>query len=141
MLLHVFLSHNYSVYIFINSAPSGSPGDLRIDINHRMPTTAKLSWTPVPEDKQNGIIIGYIIRVVGADSTFSQEIPVEKADSISAEIPNLTPFTSYNFSISAKTKAGSGPVATISSTTPKAGKITMLLRIKMIALDLHSCAK
>ena len=60
---------------------------------------------------------------MGANSTLKQEIPIE-ADATSVEIPNLTPFTSYNFNISAKTKAGSGPAATILSRTPEAGKIT-----------------
>ena len=104
------------------SAPSGSPGEL--NIKHSLPTTAELSWTPVPKVKQNGVITGYTVQVVGADSfsNLKQEIPVYKADATSVEISNLTPFTSYNFTISAKTKAGSGPVATISSRTPEAGE-------------------
>ena len=104
-----------------NSAPSGSPGELRV--NHRLPTTAELSWTPVPKEKQNGVITGYTIQVMGPDSTLIKNIPVDK-DFTTVEVPNLTPFTSYNFSISAETKAGPGPPsASISSKTPEAGKI------------------
>ena len=102
-----------------NLAPSGSPGEFRV--NHRLPTTAEFSWTPVPKDKQNGVITGYTVQIVGAISTSRQEISVE-ADATSVEIFNLTPFTSYNFSISAMTKAGSGPIATISSRTLEGGK-------------------
>ena len=91
---------------------------------NRIPTTAKLSWTPVPRDKQNGVITGYTVYVVGADSTSRREIPIEKGDATTVEISSLTPFTSYNFSISAKTRAGSGPVATVSSRTPEAGEIS-----------------
>ena len=61
-----------------------------------------------------------------ADSISVREIPVEEVDATSMEISNLTPFTSYNFSISAETKAGSGPPASISSRTPEAGKIRLL---------------
>ena len=104
-----------------NSAPSGSPGEFTV--NHSLPSTAKLSWTPVPKDKQNGVITGYTVQVMGTDSTFRQEVLVDKADATSIEISNLTPFTSYNFSISAKTKAGFGPAATISSKTPEDGEI------------------
>ena len=116
----------YCWYIFtikfsFNSAPSDSPGELKI--NHRLPTIAKLSWIPVPREKQNGVITGYTVYIVGADSTSRREISVEKGDATTVEISNLTPFTSYNFSISAKTKAGSGPVATVSSRTPEAGEI------------------
>ena len=106
-----------------NSAPSGSPGELRV--NHRLPTTAELSWTPVPRDRQNGVITGYTVQVMGANSTSRQEIAVKEANATSVEISNLTPFTSYNFSISAKTKAGSGPVITISSRSPEAGKLNI----------------
>ena len=61
-----------------------------------------------------------------AESISVQEIPLVKADATSVTISNLTPFTSYNFIISAKTKAGSGPVATVSSRTPEAGEIKLL---------------
>ena len=60
---------------------------------------------------------------MGADSTSRRKIPVEKGDATTIEISNLTPFTSYNFNIGAKTRAGSGPVATVSSRTPEDGKI------------------
>ena len=107
--------------MYIHTAPSGSPCGLRV--SHRLPTTAKLSWTPVQEDKQNGVISGYTVLVVGDDSTSGQqEISVDK-DATSAEISNLNPFIEYTFSISAKTKAGSGPAATVSSRTPEAGEM------------------
>ena len=61
---------------------------------------------------------------MGADSTSRQEIPVERGDATTVEISNLTPFTPYNFSITAKTRVGSGPVATVSSRTPEAGEIS-----------------
>ena len=105
-----------------DSAPSGSPGQLKV--THKLPTTAELSWTPVPREKQNGVITGYTVQVnVEADTTSRREISVEEGDATSVEISNLTPFTSYKFSISARTKVGSGPVATTSSKTPEAGRI------------------
>ena len=113
--------------ISFNSAPSDSPGELKV--NHRLPTIAKLSWTPVPKDKQNGVITGYTVYVVGADSTSRREIPIEKGDATTVEISNLTPFTSYNFSISAKTRAGSGPVTTVSSRTPEDGEVALGLKL------------
>ena len=116
-----------NTHLSFNSAPSDSPGKLKV--NHRLPTTAKLSWTPVPRDKQNGVITGYNVCIVGADSTSRREIPVEKGDATTVEISNLTPFTSYNFSISAKTRAGSGPVATVSSRTPEDGEVALGLKL------------
>ena len=116
-LCHAF---TYSQISF-TSAPSGCPGELRV--NHSLSTTAKLSWSPVPKGKRNGVITGYTVQVMGTDSTIQQKIEMEKTDTTSVEISNLTPFTSYNFSISAKTKAGFGPAATISSRTPEDGEI------------------
>ncbi|MCG8623674.1 MAG: fibronectin type III domain-containing protein, partial [Proteobacteria bacterium] len=40
------------------AVPSGTPGELLV--SHSLPTSAQLSWTPVPEDKQNDTITGYI---------------------------------------------------------------------------------
>ena len=44
-------------------APSVAPEGL--DISHRLPTTAELSWSPPPAEKQNGVITGYTVEVVG----------------------------------------------------------------------------
>ena len=57
------------------------------------------------------------MKVVGSDSP--GEIPVQGAGTTSVEIPGLRPFTSYTFNVSAMTKAGTGPAATISSKTPE----------------------
>ena len=108
------------IQIFFNSAPSGRPGELSVT-DHRLPTTATLSWIPIPKDKQNGVITGYNVQVVGPDST--QGILLDKADATSVEISHLDPFTEYTFKVSAKTKAGIGPPASTSSKTPKRSEI------------------
>ena len=102
-------------------APSIAPGGLKI--THSPPTTAELSWTPLPVEKRNGVINGYTIQVVGPDS--SQEISVQDAETTTVEVPGLGPFTSYTVHVSAMTKAGTGPVASISSTTPEGGETSM----------------
>lgn len=112
--------HTYAQISF-NSAPSGSP--VGVTINYILPaTTAKLSWTPVPKEQRNGIITGYDVYVKEHDSGSTQEILVEEADATSVEVSNLNPLTLYHFSISAKTKAGSGPVESITSQSPENSK-------------------
>ena len=101
-----------------NPAPSITPEGL--NITHSLPTTAELSWTPLPVEKQNGVITGYTVQVEGPDSL--REVSVPNTSTTSVEVPGLRPFTSYTFSVSAMTKAGIGPAATISSTTPEGGK-------------------
>ena len=107
-----------------NSAPSGSPGGLSVKYPEQ-PTIAKLSWTPVPQEKRNGVITGYSVKVTTINSSTKKTVTViEKTDVIDTytEVPNLSPFTVYHFCISANTKAGPGPEASISSKTDEGGK-------------------
>ena len=103
----------------ICTVPSGTPGELHV--SHSLPTSAQLSWTPVPEDKQNDTITGYTVQVVGADST--REIPVMDGNATSYEVFDLRPYTTYTFGVSPITEAGAGPPISISSTTPQGGKV------------------
>jgi deleted in colorectal carcinoma protein len=102
----------------MHTAPSGKPGELHV--SHRTPTSAQLSWTPVPKDQQNGIITGYTVQVAGPD--FIQDISIADATTTSAEVSGLRPNTSYYFSVSAMTVAGTGPPTRSFSITPRGGK-------------------
>ena len=82
---------------------------------------------PPPLEEQNGVITGYTVQVEGPDS--SREFSVQNASTTSVEVSGLKPFTSYTFHVSAMTKAGTGPAATISSTTPEGGKKSIRLCI------------
>ena len=104
--------------MFTNPAPSVAPSE--VNVSHRLPTTAEVSWSPLPKNEQNGVIIGYTVIVIKDDSQSEPPLQLDTATN-STTISNLKPFTSYTFKISAMTKAGSGPAATISSTTPEAG--------------------
>ena len=74
----------------------------------------------MPKDQQNGIITGYRVQVTGPD--FIQEISITDATIISTEVSGLRPNTSYYFSVSAVTVAGTGPPARTLSITPHGGK-------------------
>ena len=100
------------------TVPPGMSGELLV--SHSLPTSAQLSWTPVPEDKQKDIITGYTVQVVGPGST--REIPVMEGNATSFEVSDLRPYTTYTFSVSPMTKAGMGPAISVSSTTPQGGK-------------------
>ena len=66
---------------------------------------------------------------MGPDS--SREISVQDANITSVEIPDLKPFTSYTFKVSAMTKAGTGPAVTIISTTPEGGNTSILCMLNV----------
>jgi hypothetical protein len=110
--------HEPSRELHTPTIPTGTPGELLV--SHSLPTSAQLSWTPVPEDKQNDTITGFIVQVEGPDSI--QEIPVMDRNATSYEVSDLRPYTTYTFSVSAMTEAGTGPAIRISSATPQGGK-------------------
>ena len=97
------------------TVPSGTPGELIV--SHGLPTSAQLSWTPVPEDET---ITGYTVQVAGPE--FMREISIAGAATTSTEVSGLRPNTSYFFSVSAMTVAGTGPPTRTSFITPRGGK-------------------
>ena len=78
-------------------------------------------------EERNGVITGYTIQVVGLNAP--RDILVQRNDTTSVEVTGLRPFTSYTFSVRAMTKAGTGPAATIPSTTPEGGKTCILINV------------
>ena len=101
---------------------SDAPGELKV--SHSLPTSAKLSWTPVPKHKQNDTITGYTIQVEGPFSLGkTKHIPVMNAAATSFEVSGLQPYTTYTFSVSAVTKVGTGLAKSVSSTTPQGGEV------------------
>ena len=107
------------------TVPSGTPGELLV--SHSLPTSAQLSWTPVPEDKQNDTIISYTVQVEEKELYFDQRmIPVMDGNATSYEVSDLRPYTAYTFGVSAMTEAGTGPPIIVSSTTPQGGKVLCL---------------
>ena len=108
-----------------------APGELKV--SHGLPTSAQLSWTPVPEDKQNGTITGYSVEVVGpyfysfsSVKTNWVEFPVMDGNATTFEVSDLKPYTTFSFSVSAKTEMGKGLARTITFTTPEVGEILHL---------------
>ena len=99
-----------------------APGELKV--SHGLPTSAQLSWTPVPEDKQNDTITGYTVQVEEKYSVGNKkEIPVMDGNATSFEVSNLKLYTRYTFSVSAITKIGTGLAKSVSSTTPQGGEV------------------
>ena len=78
----------------------------------------KLSWSPPPKEKQNGIIVGYKIEIEGPDYNHDINVMDENVN-----IEKLRSNTNYIFKVSAKTEAGSGPAATFECKTLSEGKI------------------
>ena len=91
--------------------------------------------------QQNGIITGYIVQVVQVvvpdhDSPIIVHAQEVSANTESAEIGDLKLYTSYKFKISAKTRAGIGPSASVIAKTPEAGKTNFSTKRHSIHLSL-----
>ena len=105
----------------IHTAPCGAPGELKI--SYSCPTSARLSWTPVPEHKRNEVVTGYIVRVVGYYSIKEKEWEVMDANTTSYEVSDLKPYAEYTFSVSAMTEAGTGPAISVCSSACQGGEV------------------
>ena len=124
----LFLSHTHSLslahsFSFTLPFPAPSSAPTGLNVTHPLPTSAELSWIPLPSHQHNGIITGYTVKVVGPDSATPRLIPVSDSSATSIVVSGLRPFTMYTFSVSAMTVAGAGPAADITSTTPQGGQL------------------
>ena len=100
--------------------PDGPPAS--ITVTKVTPFSVDLQWSPPTPDKQNGAIVSYTINVMTDDQV--QRMVVQSNTSQQA-ISNLTPYTTYTFSISASTRIGQGPfseaITTATSETGRSG--------------------
>ena len=95
-------------------APNGPPLNLMVTASGFR--ALQLSWDPPEEDKQNGEITGYQVECNGTKSSNVS------GGITSFTVEKLTPFTTYNCSVSSSNKAGNGPKAYITGTTAEEGK-------------------
>ena len=93
--------------------PDGSPSSFSLTVTNS--TTLKLSWKPVPDREQNGIILNYTI---GCNTTEFEPTQVSVNDELemtdrvySEDIYGLTPGTTYECYVFANSTEGAGPPA------------------------------
>ena len=86
-------------------------------------SSVHLSWSPPPEDQQNGDVLGYTIIVSQVSpSTSKQPIRFETSE-LEFTVMSLHPAWVYEFSVSAATSAGVGQPVVISATLLEDGKL------------------
>jgi receptor-type tyrosine-protein phosphatase Q len=91
----------------LEDAPSGSPIQLNTLIHSS--SLATLQWSSLPDEVQNGIIIGYNITLISNNGSFTFNTSDTK---LTLE---LKPFTNYSYIVAAFTNEGLGPYSDISS--------------------------
>ena len=81
--------------------------NFRLEMVENSPRTLMASW--MEPDPTNGIIFNYTIRCNDTNSTMAREPQViTDVSALSATLDGLTPFTTYECTISASTGAGEG---------------------------------
>ena len=109
-LLLTFLCHS--------TAPTAAPRNFRAVVNSAF--EAELSWSAPVSDKQNGVIINYVVNITEDDSGGKFQ---ESTSSTSLTIDdNLRPYYTYTCAVAAETSSGLGPFSSaISFTTDEHG--------------------
>ena len=112
--------------VLLYLVPDGPP--VNITITKVTPYSVTLQWNPPTPDKQNGVIVSYVINVMTSDQV--QWMVVQSNDS-QQTISNLTPYTTYTFSISASTRIGQGSSLPYIVTTSETSR-------NFVSFDRHS---
>ena len=87
--------------------PTGYPGN--VNSSNITSTSAVVSWSLLPIDQRNGIIIGYTINVTNIQSEETFQLTVF---STKVTIDMLAPFATYLVIVDAFNNVGSGPYST-----------------------------
>lgn len=105
------------ICLFLTVAPSSPP--LNFVATPADPRSIVLRWDPpLPEDR-NGPITGYLIDVTVVETSETFQLNVTTT---TLRVLELTPYTTYRFTIAASTEVGLGPFSTVYSTqTPEDG--------------------
>ena len=78
-----------------------------------------LSWDPLDEEDQNGIILGYNVNVTVVSTGYTFQLSTTTA---SISVTSLKPFSVYIFHVAAFTEVGDGPYSiAINVTTQETG--------------------
>ena len=106
MFYCVRLKYDSKVYDFITAAPSGFPANFTaISVTSR---TISLAWEPPPLDKQNGVIIRYVINVTYTLHNTREMFQLFPTTNTTL-VYSLIPYTAYTCVIAAETAVGVGP--------------------------------
>ncbi|KAL5477126.1 hypothetical protein EMCRGX_G023872 [Ephydatia muelleri] len=109
--------------------PDGPP--VNITITKVTPYSVTLQWDPPTPDKQNGVIVSYVINVMTSDQV---QRMVVQSNASQQTISNLTPYTTYTFRISASTRIGQGPFsAAVATRTSETGPTSPPLNLSPVA--------
>ena len=99
------------------AVPSGPPQNIIAQASSAR--SLYIAWDPPASEKQNGIIISYIVNITGVETGERLQLT---SQSQSVNITGLTPYTTYLCIVAASTAIGPGPFSIVTTIrTPEAG--------------------
>lgn len=107
--------------------PSRSP--INVTAFNTSSTSINVTWFPVPDDRVNGILLGYSVLYRKADKPFEKFQNMTVCASLfEVAITNLDFFTNYEIRVLAFTVAGKGNISNpVFCMTDEDGKFTLFL--------------
>ena len=105
-------------------------------------TTLKLSWQPVPDVQQNGIITNYTIGCNTTEFEPTQVSPDNQFEMTNGVydivIYGLTPGTTYECYVFANSTEGAGPPAKLSKSTNEESKLCLIVLVFFfVCMSIH----
>ena len=109
------------------TVPSGFPRSLHVtSLSARL---VWISWSPLPQNEQNGLITGYVVTITNVNANELSTIEVTGHNSTSID---TLPYTSYMVTVAARTSVGVGPPSMgIAIETPEDGMTLSLYLCRM----------
>uniref|UniRef100_A0A7E4ZS71 Down syndrome cell adhesion molecule-like protein Dscam2 n=1 Tax=Panagrellus redivivus TaxID=6233 RepID=A0A7E4ZS71_PANRE len=94
------------------SVPSGAPVDVEAELD-RTKRAVVVTWGDIDEKLRNGVITGYIVRVIPDEARLRQsltrQVEVVGVEHHSVVVDRLRPYTEYRIFVAATTIVGEGP--------------------------------
>ena len=112
------------------AAPSGPPEG--VTVGDTLSTSFIVIWQPPANENQNGLILGYTVKIVDLSSNNETEIYVTET---TLEVLDLMPFTLYEVAIAAHNAAGKGPFSVVITVeTEESGEDFIILSINILSI-------
>lgn len=89
------------------------------------PVNVSVSWSPPPQEAQNGVITAYILTCQPEERV--ESLPATYTTAGNYRLNGFSPATTYNCSVLATTASGSGPAAVQAVTLLDDGMTSSLL--------------
>ena len=100
---------------YLPTAPHAPPQSVMFEYDRDSPEMVFFSWQPPPPDQQNGVITRYDIVCTPSSGQLVNGISYYNA--LNATVGMFTPATQYSCTITASTRAGTGPGNTVTVVT------------------------